>query len=97
MKDRQKLRALLFALSALPLLLCIIVFTYESAYQLGYDAHGREPITYTIKRSPRYTGDIQTSIYHGDWCTHTVDPYDAVYFDKIDVAEALGYESCEFF
>lgn len=97
MKDKQKLRVLFFTLSALSLLMCIISFTYDHAYQLGYDTHRQEPITYTIKRSPRYTGDIQTSIYHGDWCTHTVDPYYAVYFDKVDVAEALGYESCEFF
>lgn len=97
MKNIAKLQFLLFTLAALSLLLSIVIYSYETGYEHGYDAYQREPTVVTIRKTPQYTGDIQTQIYHGEWCSHTVDPYYAIYFDKPDVAETLGYEACIFF
>ena len=58
MKNITKLQFLLFTLAALSLLISIVIYSYETGYERGYDA---------------------------------------IYFDKPDVAETLGYEACIFF
>lgn len=94
MKNPQKVRLILFALAGLSLLLSLYFWGYEIGYDRGCAVSARPSTVVTIRRSPAYTGDIRTQLYHGYWCTHEVDPYYAIHFEKPDVAEALGYETC---
>ena len=92
--SRKNLQKLLLSLSALCLCAGTLSFVYQTAYQRGFDAKARMRAIVTIQRSPKYMGDIQTGEYRGDWCEHIVPADDAVYFDTIDAADALGFYPC---
>ena len=92
--SRKNLQKLLFALSALCLCAAALDSVYQTAYQRGFDAKARMRAVVTIQRSPKYMGNVQTGEYHGDWGEHIVSEDDAVYFDTIDAADALGFYPC---